>query len=232
MRWLIILLFLSTAVAAQSIADYPYFLFAERQFNAYIIKGDLRAPDEIIASNLVINDLPKMYAPRYRVYNGYNFYQIRADPKTVSGGVMLASEVVALDKPAIVIGTPCTNDWVRKIIKAEQCNVLSADQGYVALSVYENQLVVLVTGGSPEMVLKAAKWLHSDAHYRHFARIARLMEGTGAYQIGNGDLLSIGEPIGQMGAVVSVGGYVRGTGTGSYLTFPGGRVIFGERPRH
>ena len=232
MRWLIIFLLLSTAVAAQTIADYPYFLFSERTFNAYIIKGDLRTAEEITASNLVVNSLPEMYAPRFRVHDGFNFYQIRADSKTIGANVRIASEVSFLDRPAVVIGTPCTNDLVRKIIKAEQCNVLSADQGYVALSVYENQPVVLITGGSPEMVLKAAQWLHSDAHYRHFSRIARLTESPGAYQIGNGDMLSIGEPIGQLGAVVSVGGSVRGTSTGSYLRFPGGRVIFGERPRH
>ena len=229
MRWIIIAILLSAAVAAQTIADYPTFLFSERNFSAYIIKGDLRSSEEITASNLVVNSLPGMYAPRFRVYDGYNFYQIRADPKAVGSSVRIASEIEILDKPAIIIGTPCNNELVRKIIKAENCNVLSADQGYVALSLYEGQLVVLITGGSPERVLKAAQWLHSDAHYRHSSRIARLMESPGVYQIGNGDMLSIGEPIGQLGAVVSVGGYVRGTSTGSYLGFPGGRVIFGRR---
>jgi hypothetical protein len=231
MKWIIFAILLSAAVTAQTIADYPAFLFSERNFNAYIIKGDLRSAEEITASNLVINELPQTYGPRFGRYPSSFYYEVRANPKAVSEGVRVASEVGILDKPAIIIGTPCNNDLVRKIIKAENCNVLSADQGYVSLSVYENQLVVLITGGSPEMVLKAARWLHSDAHYRHSSRIARLMESSGKYQIGNGDLLSIGEPIGQLGAVVSIGGYVRGTSTGSYLRFPGGRVIFGERDR-
>ncbi len=232
MRWVVVAILLSASAAAQTIADYPTFLFSERDFNAYIIKGDLRSIEEITASNLVINELPRTYGPRFGRYPRSFYYEVRADPKAVSESVRFVSEIEILDKPAIIIGTPCNNDLVRKIIKAENCNVLSADQGYVALSVYEDQLVLLITGGSPEMVLKAARWLHSDAHYRHSSRIARLMEAPGKYQIGNGDMLSIGEPIGQLGAVVSVGGYVRGTSTGSYLKFPGGRVIFGERPRH
>ncbi len=229
MRWIIIAILLSASVSAQTIADYPTFLFSGRNFNAYIIKGDLRSPEEITASNLVINELPRTYGPRFGRYPRSFYYEVRANPKAVSESVRVASEVEILDKPAIIIGTPCNNDLVRKIINSENCNVLSADQGYVALSVYENQLTVLITGGSPEMVLRAARWLHSDAHYRHSSRIARLLQSPGSYQIGNGDMLSIGEPIGQLGAVVSVGGYASGTSTGSYLRFPGGRVIFGRR---
>lgn len=221
MRWLVIFLLLSTAAVAQNIADYPYFLFTEREFNAYIIKGDLRSDQEITAANLVINTLPSLYRPIFRIHDGYNFYRIRADPRTVSASVRLASQVPVLDKPAIIVGTPCNNEWARRVLKFENCNSIPADEGMVLLGTYNNQLVILITGGSPEMVLSAAQWLHSEAHFRAFARAVVIRRGMGIFVVGNGDLLTIGRPIGQVTPVVTVG-------VGSYLRFPGGRVVYGK----
>lgn len=227
MRWLFIFLLLATTVTAQTIADYPYFFFYDRDFNGYIIKGDLREPQEVVASNLVVNVLPQLYRPIFRIYSGYNFYRIRADPTTINQNVRLASQISFLDRPAIIVGTPCNNEWVRKVMNIDNCNVLPADEGFVLLTNFEGYLVIIITGGSPEMVLSAARWLHSEEHFRYFVNMARITKRTGfsAIQIGNGDLLAIGQPIGQVTPVVTVG-YPGSVGT--YLRFPGGRVVFGK----
>jgi hypothetical protein len=231
MKRLLIFLLLAMPVAAQTIADYPYFLFTDRTFNAYIIKGDLRTEQEISASNLVINSLPKLYRPMFRVYNGFDFYSIRADERTVVENVRLASQVQYLDKPAVIIGTPCTNEWARRVLRLEECNAIPADKGLVIVGGHNGQLVVLITGGSPEAVFAAAKWLHSPDHFRFFSRVARVGMRTGlsSMRIGNGDLLEIGEPIGQVTPAITVGSYpVRDTRSNTYLRFPGGRVVFGK----
>ncbi len=232
MKWLVIFLLFSTVAVAQTIADYPYFFFIERDFQAYIIKGDLRAPEENSASNLVLNEIPKMYAPTYRIHDGYNFFRIRADPLTIPQNVRFASEVLILDRPAIIVGTPCNNDWVRRVLEFENCNVLPADQGLILLGKYQEQPVLVITGGSPEMVLSASSWLHSDAHYRYFGRWARIRQSTGGFsamKIGNGDLLSIGQPLGQVTPVITVGSYQsKGTTSNSYLRLPLGKVVFGK----
>ena len=124
-------------------------------------------------------------------------------------------------------------------MKISNCNVLPGNEGLVMLGTYEGQLVLLITGGSPGAVLDAAEWLHSDARYRYFGSWALLRRsgfpGYDAVRIGNGDLLTIGRPIGQVTEVI-IGPQqvVRYTRANSYLRFGknnGGRVIFGERDR-
>ena len=232
MKWFVILLLLSTAVAAQGIADYPYLFFSEKEFNAYIIKGDLRSAQEITASNLIINMLPALYRPIYRIDDSYDFYRIRADSSTIVKNIRIASKLSFLDRPAIIIGTPCNNEWVRKVLKAGNCNVISAEEGFVVLVLYNNQQVLLVTGGSPEMVLAAAQWLQSENHFRYLGKVAKITRRPSTFsamRIGNGDMLQINQPIGQVTPSVTVGNYPsKGTSVGSYLRFGDGRVVFGK----
>ncbi len=231
MRWLFILLLLAVPVTAQTIADYPYFLFNERNFTGYIIKGDLRTAEEITATNLVVNNLPKLYRPMFRILDGFNFYQMRADPTIVSKSVRLASQVSSLDRPAIIVGTPCTNEWVRKILNLSNCNIFPGDTGIVVLGTYKKQPVILVTGGSAKSVLEASEWLHSEAHFRMFRGVVfvRKQPGFDTVRIGNGDMLTIGRPIGQVTPVITVGSYpVMNTQSNTYLRFPNGKVVFGE----
>ena len=234
MRWLIIILLLSTTALAQTIADYPYFFFDDRIFNGYVVKGDIRHGPEIMASNLVIEALPRIYNPVYRVTpnGGYNFFRPRADPASVIDNVHVASEVKFLDKPAILVGTPCGNTWVKRVMRVKQCNFIPAGRGLVLLGTYEGQLVLVITGGTPEDVLAAAEWLHSSDHLRMFGTVAIIT--TNGYStvrpIGNGDLLTIGRPLQEVTPLLAQSQYrVPSTRVNTYLRYPGGRVVFGER---
>lgn len=233
-RWIFFFILLSSSVFAQSIADYPNVFIDGREWTAYVIKGDVRTPEENVAVNLAINAIPGLYRPVFRAGAGFNFYRMRVDESSVSEKVRLASEVRVLDRPAVIIGTPCTNAWVRRVLAFDQCNTIPANHAYVVMGLYEGTPVLVVTGGSPAMVLKASGWLHDEGHFRFRGKVARLRENgylSIGHQIGYpGDMLQIGQPIGQVTPVITVGQY-RATGTrvNSYLRFGGGRVVFGER---
>ena len=221
MKWLFFVILLSTMVVAQSVSDYPYFLFYGRDFNAYIIKGDVRESSEIVASNLVINMLPSLYNPLFRIQDGFNFWRIRADAASVIESVRLASEVLVLDRPAVVVGTPCNNVWIQRILELDNCNAFAPDMGVVFVKYYNGFPVVVITGGSGKSVFEAAKWLHSQAHFRFHSEGVVIKPGVGNVMIGDGDLLAIGEPIGHVTPSISVG-------QNSYLRFGPGRVVFGK----
>jgi len=213
MKWIFLLLLLTPVVAAQTIADYPSIFFSNNNFNGYLIKGDLTSPQEIIASDMVVNLATGMQS---------SFYS----PYSVITNIRLASQVSILDRPAIIVGTPCNNEWVRKILNVYNCNVIPGYQGHIILTRYNNQLVLLITGGSPYALLEAANWLHSNNHFRFFGTRARISRG---YQIGNGDLLSVGREIGDISNAITTQYPLQTTNVRTYLRFPGGRVIFGER---
>lgn len=234
--YVLLLLLVSVSVSAQTIAEYPNLFFEGREFTADIIKGDLRTVEEITAANLIVNKVPELYRPIFRAGGGFNFYRIRANPESINRRVFVASEVSELTSSSILVGTPCTNEWVRNVLEIKNCNVFPANHGYIIMGSHDGIPVLVITGGSPEMVLKASDWLHSEGHFRFNGRVARLREngfsvGYAGYPIGYpGDMLQIGQPIGQVTPVVTVGQY-RSVGVGSYgsyLRFGNGRVVFGE----
>lgn len=214
MRWFFLFLLLSVPVSAQLISDYPYFLFSGRDFNGLIIKGDIRESKEITASNLVINSLPKLYAPFFRIHDGFNFYRIRADEASVVSNVFIASEVSELNRPAVLIGTPCNNVWVQRVLNLNKCDVLPEDEGFVLITFYNYVPVIVISGGSPDAVFNAASWLHSDAHFRFFSKLVVLKKSIAKIPVNNGNFIGIGMPISESPVRID----------GTYLT--GGRVIF------
>ena len=210
MRKVLIFLLLATAVSAQTIADYPSFLLTQ---NFYLIKGDLRDLPEIVAANTLSVNLP------------LSQFQVTRMTKR-------ASDVGELDRPAVLVGTPCHNDWILKVLNLTQCRVFPPSDGVVAVTTYKEQPILLVTGGSPAAVLDAAQWLadgENSAYRIQFIRIIKSAARQRVY-IGNGrEMLAIGQPIGQLNPVIIGNSYsIRNTRVGTYLRFPGGKVIFGK----
>jgi len=209
MRWLIILILLSTIATAQTIADYPNFLLGQ---NFYLIKGDARNVQEIAAANTIAINLP------------ITQYQVARSTKFAAG-------VKILDRPAILIGTPCRNYWIAKVLNLAKCNVIPPTDGIVAVVNYYEQPIIVVTGGSPAAVFGAAQWLARGENKAYYGNIVRIIR-TGGYSrvyIGNGDLLQIGQPIGQVTPVITIGSQkYKGTSANEYLIFPSGKVIFGK----
>jgi len=209
MRWLVIFLLLSTAVAAQTIADYPNFILGQ---NFYLIKGDARNVQEIAAANTIAINLP---ITQYLVARSTKF----------------AADVKTLDRPAILVGTPCHNRWIAKVLNLVKCNVIPPTDGIVAVVNYYEQPVIVVTGGSPAAVFGAAQWLARGENRAYYSNIVRIMR-TGGYPrvyIGNGDMLQIGQSIGQVTPVITIGSQkYKGTSANEYLIFPSGKVIFGR----
>lgn len=204
MRWLIIAVLISTAVSAQAIADFPT-LFDDAQ----VIIGDIRYQPEIAAVDALIN----------------------------GNDIKFASSVEGLRQPTIILGTVCGNSWAKKVLEEHYCNMLPYDQALIVLGAFDGQPVLLITAGSPNMIAVATDWLLTRGKNYH-GKFARLRGGylphyyTSAYHIGDGDLLTIGRPIGEVTeAIVGPQQVVKNSRTNSYLRFDteGGRVIFGER---
>jgi hypothetical protein len=216
MKLLIIFLMLSTVAVAQTIADYPIFLLGN---DFYIIKGDMRNVQEISAANTIAINFP-------------------ATQFQLARSTRRASEISVLDRPAVLVGTPCSNRWVARVLNLSKCNVISASDGIIAVTTYNNQPVVIVTGGSPAAVFGAAQWLTRGGNQGVQSNFIRLVSAAGfsrtyvgkGYYIGNRQLLSIGQPISQVTPVIILGSQrLQGTTANAYLRPGNGKVIFGKR---
>jgi len=137
MRWVIILVLLSTFASAQYIADYPV-VFS----GADIIIGDVRFLPEDQAKDMVVEGM----APIQR-YIGFGKYTT-----PLASEVVLASHVPQITKPTVLVGTPCGNSWIHKVMGQPHCNFIDGATALIQLTAYNNQPVLIITGGSPEMV--------------------------------------------------------------------------------
>ncbi len=216
MKWFLIFLFLSTAVAAQTVADFPG-IFLIRDF--YLIKGDTREVPEIAAANTISVYLPLSQYQKARITK-------RAD------------DIEVLDRAAVLVGTPCHNKWIQRVLNLDQCDVFEPSDGIVIVGDYNGLPVAIVTGGSPAAVLGAAQWLARGENRFYQTGFVRIAKAAGyqrtyignAYYISNRQLLGIGQPIAQVTPVITIGSQkLKGTGANAYLRMGDGKVIFGER---
>jgi len=200
-KLVIILLLCSTLAAAQTISDYPQLFFYGRTFNAVIIKGDSRETHEINAVNYMLTALPKKYFIMTSTGYAGDYYVLRTTAAEVHSKVRLASEVKDLNTNAIVIGTPCNNAWVQKLLNITDCkNSFKRDEGLIKLIKQDGFNVLVITGGSPYMVYEAARYLNDMTRPFYTTEIP-LKRGTYTYSypIGYGrHMLPIGTPIGQV----------------------------------
>lgn len=215
MKWLLFFLLLSTTAIAQTVVDFPG-IFLIRDF--YLIKGDTREVPEIAASNVISLYLPLSTYQKARI-------------------TRRAEDIDALDRAAILVGTPCHNKWIPRVLGLNQCDIFEPTEGVVIVGDYNGLPVAIVTGGSPAAVLGAAQWLaRGENRFYHtgFVRIAnaagyqRVYIGNG-YYIANRQLLAIGQPIAQVTPSITIGSQrLQTTKANQYLVFGNGRVIFGE----
>lgn len=217
MKWFFIFLLLSTIAVAQTVADFPG-IFLVQDF--YLIKGDVRDVQEIAAANTISIYLPLSQYQKARI-------------------TKRAEDIEILDRPAILVGTPCHNKWIQRVLNLEKCDVFDASDGIVIVGKYNDLPVAIVTGGSPNAVFGAAQWLSQGENRFYQSSFVRLIKAAGysrayignGYYISNRKLLSIGQPISQVTPVITVGSQkFKSTSANAYLRPGDGKVIFGRRP--
>lgn len=215
MKWLFFVLLLSTSVLAQTVSDFPG-IFLLQDF--YLIKGDTRDLPEVAAANTVSVYLPLSQYQKARI-------------------TKQAAQISILDRPAILVGTPCHNKWIQRVLSLDQCNVFEPSDGIVIVGNYNGFPIAIVTGGSPAAVLGASQWLargENRFYQTSFVRITkaasyqRVYVGNG-YYLSNRQLLAIGQPISQVTPVITIGSQrLQTTNANQYLRFGDGKVIFGK----
>lgn len=214
---LLIFILLSTAVMAQTVADYPG-IFLVQDF--YLVKGDVRDVQEIAAANTLSVSLPLSQYQKARITK-------RAD------------EIEVLDRAAVLVGTPCHNKWIVKVLNLAQCDVFAPSDGIVIVGNYNGLPVAIITGGSPAAVFGASQWLSRGENRGYQTGFVRLLKAAGysrvyignGYYISNRQLLQIGQPIAQVTPVIILGSQrLQSTNANAYLRPGDGKVIFGKRP--
>jgi hypothetical protein len=237
MKKLVIFLLCTTLVYAQNLAEYPGMFFDVRDFNALIIKGDVREAGEINAANYLLTRIPKKYLVLVPIEYGGGYYSIRAREQVLGGKVRLASQVSELTTNAIIIGTPCHNVWIQKLLNIVDCeNYLKPNEALVKLMTANGHDVLILTGYDGVMVYEATKYLHERPPFLLQARELKLKRDkyTYSYPIGGGrEILPIGVLIGEKTPVYF---YERARVQGdkltryrTYLRFTkGGKVVLGK----
>jgi hypothetical protein len=230
-KLVIILLLCSTIAAAQMISDYPQLFFYGRTFNSIIIKGDTREAYEINAVNYMLTALPKRYFIIESTGYAGDYYVLRTTAEEIHSKLKLASEVKEINTNAIVIGTPCNNAWVQKLLNITNCkNHFKRDEGLIKLITYNGFNVLILTGGSPYMVYETVRYVNGLTR-PFYTREIPLKRGTYsyAYPIGYGrQTLPIGTPIGEVTPAIYYPYYRYPKGYGKILGTQYGAIIYIE----
>lgn len=128
-----------------TLADYPY-LFGQ-YFDAAIIKGSTSDSGEVTAVNLFLTVLPVYYRVTQRPRWQEGYYQIF--PEKLIGKTFRENEIDYTTTDAIVIGTPCHNSVVAKLLNIVDCqNYFQPGQGLVKLVEANNHTYLVATGYS------------------------------------------------------------------------------------
>ncbi|MBI4145842.1 hypothetical protein HY489_00730 [Candidatus Woesearchaeota archaeon] len=145
-------------ISAPLLSDYPGMFFRET-FNATIIIGDMRDPEELAAANYFLTVLPKHH------------FELPLDPydqqiDIANIPVQKASEVETLAGHAIIIGTPCTNNWIQRLLHTVPCNsTLAQNEALVKLTKVDNNNVLVIAGSNGKMTLEATKYFHEQGQW-------------------------------------------------------------------
>jgi len=136
-----------------TLADYPALFFDNGQFNASIIGSSNPEFEETIAVNYVINTLPKYHVPNPK----------KQDHRDDTMHATEVQKTRRLTGNSILIGTPCNNQLISTLLGIGNCKTFfDKNEGKVALLIVDGNPILIITGGSGEMVYEATKYFHES----------------------------------------------------------------------
>jgi len=155
--FVLFILALST-VSAYDLSDFPDMFVESGEFRGYFIVGDESDPLDVIS---MIDIAVTLQAAG----------QAKEGKKIDVHSSRLASEVNTLfHNDAIVVGTPCENEWITELVDAESCETafgLNTGDGLIKYVQKHDQNFLIVTGKTSADVRKASRvvakyWENSD----------------------------------------------------------------------
>jgi len=137
------------------LASYPQ-MFGPG-FDAFIIKGSMRFPEEITAANLIIDRLIRHYAPINQAQYKQDVEQAPFSIEALPYKIVTEDEVDYRTVDAILIGSLCHNPAIAKLLGVIDCiHFFQPGEGMVKYVESGSHKYVVITGYSGEEVLAAA----------------------------------------------------------------------------
>lgn len=149
------------AVTEPTLAHYPSFFGTD--FDAAIIKGKMRSPEEINAANLIIGRLPEQYSlVRQVLYEkGVSVPVLTSDD--LQRKIFVEGQVDYTQTDAILIGSLCHNSAIAHLLGAIDCvHYFEPGEGLVKLMDSGGHRYLIITGYSGDEVLAAVIFFLSE----------------------------------------------------------------------
>jgi len=149
------------AVEDVNLKYYPSFFGPD--FDAYVIKGKIKSPEEMTATNIIVSRLPEQYELIRQMLYQYGIPQGRMFAKDLQYKVVNEQDTDFTKSNAILIGSVCHNSNIANLLDAIDCrSFFKPGEGMVKLIEADNNYYVLFTGYSGDEVLSVTRAFLSE----------------------------------------------------------------------
>jgi len=148
-------------VKEPTLAHYPSFFGTD--FDAVIIKGKMRSPEEINAVNLVIDRLPQQYSLlRQAMYaKGVAVPVLTSDE--LQRKIFVEDQIDYMQTDAVLVGSLCHNSAIAHLLGVIDCvHYFKPGEGIVKLIDSGGHRYLIITGYSGDEVLAATIFFLSE----------------------------------------------------------------------
>jgi len=153
--------FSGMAVVEPNLAYYPY-LFGPN-FDAVIIKGRMRFPEELAATNLIVSRLPAQYEIMKQALYKQGIEQDSLFAQDLQYRIFTEDEIDYKTTDAILIGSLCHNTAIAKLLDIIDCtHYFQPGEGMVKFIESGRHKYIIITGYSGDEVLASAVYFLSE----------------------------------------------------------------------
>ncbi|MBW3002841.1 hypothetical protein KY338_06800 [Candidatus Woesearchaeota archaeon] len=153
--------FSGMAVADSALAHYPSIFGLD--FNALIIKGKMRSPEEITAANLIISRLPEQYALIQQALHAKGIMQESLLPQYFQDKIVTDDQVDYRATDAILVGSLCHNSAIAHLLGVIDCvSYFKPGEGMVKYIESSGHKYVIFTGYGGDEVLSSVLFFLSE----------------------------------------------------------------------
>ncbi|MBW3004323.1 hypothetical protein KY310_00630 [Candidatus Woesearchaeota archaeon] len=157
--------FSGMVVAEPNLAYYPYMFGPD--FDAAIIKGRMRFPEELAAANLIISRLPEQYELLKQALYKQGIEQDSVFAQDLQYKIFTEDDVDYRVTDAVMIGSLCHNTAIAKLLDVIDCiTYFQPGEGMVKYVESNDHKYVVITGYSGDEVLSAAVYFLSELQLR------------------------------------------------------------------
>lgn len=152
-----------TGMATQEVNLKYYPSFFGPDFDAYVIKGKIKSPEEMMAANIIVSRLPEQYEMIRQALYQYGIPQGRMTAQDLQYKVVNEVDTDYTQNNAILVGSICHNSDIAHLLGVIDCmSFFKPGEGMVKLVEANDKYYVIFTGYTGDEVLAVTRAFLSE----------------------------------------------------------------------